>query len=75
MDTSVFFPPQSRPGERLDYGPALAVCARCPVTEPCLADAIRYDDTGHVYGVRGGKTPAQRKRLKADMRAKNGNIR
>lgn len=40
-----------------------AICGRCPVRNNCLDDAI---DTGELYyGIRGGMTPAERRRVKA----------
>lgn len=42
---------------------ATATCARCPVRDVCLTDALR-DEQGLVarrrYGIRGGLTPAER---------------
>ena len=45
---------------------ALAVCARCPVVAPCLEEALRAEELyggGSHYGVRGGKTGPERKRI------------
>ena len=36
---------------------ALAICARCPVVDECLDDALRMGD---VWGVKGGKTGPER---------------
>ncbi len=44
-----------------DYGPALRVCASCPLREPCLEEALAC---GAPWGVWGGTTPAQRRRMK-----------
>ena len=38
-----------------DYGPALAVCAACPVVEPC-----RLAGSQEPWGVWGGTTPEER---------------
>jgi len=40
-----------------DYGPALALCATCPVVEPCRAAGAP-----EALGVWGGTIPAQRRR-------------
>jgi WhiB family transcriptional regulator, redox-sensing transcriptional regulator len=42
------------------YAQARAVCARCPVTEECLAYALKAH---MVFGVFGGQTPVQRRRI------------
>lgn len=63
MDPDIFHPPDD---ERIDYAPALAVCATCPVTEQCLELGMTADDNRYRYGVFGGKTPAGRKRLRAE---------
>jgi WhiB family redox-sensing transcriptional regulator len=50
-------PPGERPGPRgRRETRALAVCASCPVVEPCR----RHADTHVVEGVWGGETPTQR---------------
>jgi WhiB family redox-sensing transcriptional regulator len=54
VDPELFFPEGGRPE------PAKRICARCPVREACLADAIATRDE---YGIRGGTTPIERRRL------------
>ncbi len=47
---------------------ALAVCATCPVRAECLADALAFERTvavQEVYGVRGGMSAMERRRLLA----------
>jgi WhiB family redox-sensing transcriptional regulator len=44
---------------------ALQVCARCPVQTDCLTDALHRRDI--AFGVLGGKTPTQRRRLLRDQ--------
>lgn len=39
---------------------AKAICADCPVREQCLDHAVR---TPEQYGIWGGKTPRERRRL------------
>ena len=53
--TAVMYP--GAPGEHrpADYAPALALCERCPVVEPCLAAGAR-----ERHGVWGGLTPRLR---------------
>jgi hypothetical protein len=46
---------------------ARSICARCPVRQPCLADALAVEagaDVRYVYGLRGGLTGAERVRLR-----------
>ena len=38
-----------------DYGPALAICATCPVVEPC-----REDGKNEPWGIWGGTVPEER---------------
>lgn len=50
-----------------DPAPILELCATCPVRHECLADALaqsREED----YGVRGGVTQGQRRRLSVGVR-------
>lgn len=47
---------------RPEYAAALAYCASCPVTEPCLLEALATPE-GRRYGVRGGTIPAERVRM------------
>lgn len=49
------------PGEHRTTAEARAVCARCPVRQPCLATALA-DPT--LHGVWGGTTGQERKRLR-----------
>lgn len=65
-DPDVFFDPEAEAqalaicnGRRL-LGQAHKTLMPCPVREACLADALRHGDQ---YGVRGGKTEAERRRL------------
>lgn len=41
---------------------ALAICAGCPVRDACLADALRTETVGSIFGIRGGLTPDQRRK-------------
>ena len=59
LDTNLFFPDSES-----DSGPALAVCAECPVRAQCLDFAIR---TRQNDGVWGGATETERKRIRRRM--------
>ena len=66
IDPEWFFPVPGGSGKR-----AKGVCARCPVTAPCLADALdRPAEADH--GVRGGLTAPQRRRLRRAPRGQGG---
>jgi hypothetical protein len=64
-DYDPFFP-ESREQE----ADALAMCSICPVRGPCLAFAV---DTGQTFGIWGGKTQREVRRLIA--RARTGRAR
>jgi WhiB family redox-sensing transcriptional regulator len=55
-ETSMKFFPQNRKEEH----EALAVCAICPVVDDCLDHAI---ETNERYGVWGGTTERQRRKI------------
>jgi WhiB family redox-sensing transcriptional regulator len=73
----VFFAPD---GDRREYlnaqaareARALAVCARCPVTEPCLAFALA---TGQQNGVWGGASQATLRALQRRRRVARARLR
>lgn len=56
LDTEIFFP-----DSEADAGPALSVCAACPVRAECLDWAIA---TRQHDGVWGGTTESERKRIR-----------
>ena len=56
LDTNIFFPDAED-----DAGPALSVCAVCPVRGECLDFAL---STRQHDGVWGGTTEAERKRIR-----------
>lgn len=60
---AVMFPTHTGPGHRVDYRPALALCATCPVAAPCRAAGADEPD-----GVWGGTTPAMRRHLDREGR-------
>ena len=55
LDPRIFFPADDD-----EAGPALAICARCPVREPCLEYALGERER---EGVWGGCTERERRRL------------
>ncbi|MFQ5947741.1 MAG: WhiB family transcriptional regulator [Acidimicrobiia bacterium] len=55
VDPGLFFP-----GQQGDSGPALAICATCPVRVQCLEWALEVREP---YGIWGGTTERQRRRL------------
>lgn len=57
MDVEVFFP---EAGRQLQVRAAKQVCARCPVTAECLADAL---ESGLSHGVWGGLSARERKKM------------
>lgn len=58
-DVELFFPETMQ-----GAGPALVLCADCPVREECVeyGDAVEAGtlDWRHLFGVLGGETPKQR---------------
>ena len=55
VDPDLFFPITEE-----EAGPALTYCRVCPIREECLAWALK---NGERYGVWGGLTEQQRRRL------------
>jgi len=62
MDSAKFFHPESERGPRKEErdDAAKAICAQCPVIDPCRAHALQVREP---YGVWGGLTEAERERL------------
>lgn len=56
VDTDIFFP-----GKGETAVAAKRICMRCEVRVECLADAL---DTGERYGVRGGKSERERRKVR-----------
>lgn len=61
VDPELFFPDKGEPARA-----ALRVCAACPVRVQCLEDALTGDQR---YGVWGGTTEIQRRRLRKQRTA------
>lgn len=62
MDSSFFFHPDGERGPRREQraARAKAICARCPVIEPCRTHALAAREP---YGVWGGLTEDERRVL------------
>ncbi len=56
LDVDLFFPDSES-----DSGPALAVCADCPVRDACLDFALR---SRQLDGIWGGHSESERRRLR-----------
>jgi WhiB family redox-sensing transcriptional regulator len=61
LDPDIFFP-----SDGLGVQRAVAICAECPVREPCLEYALR---NGIQHGVFGGLSERARARLRRTTRA------
>jgi WhiB family transcriptional regulator, redox-sensing transcriptional regulator len=57
LDPQIFYPPTD---EEDDAAPAKAVCASCPVREPCLEHALAYREK---EGIWGGASERERRRI------------
>lgn len=64
-DGETFYPVGYGPAAAPDIARAKAICARCPVSEECLKEAL---DTGDRFGIWGGKTPDERLLLRCRAR-------
>ena len=60
-DTEIFYPVTAD-----EEAEALSICATCPVRAQCLDYAIRNRE---AYGVWGGMTPEQRRRIRRERAA------
>lgn len=62
--SELFFPP--KPLIAANYRIAKAICETCEVREQCLALVIRLDAMDDRWGMFGGMTPSERRRLRSD---------
>lgn len=62
VNADLFYPERGEP-----TGPAKAVCAQCPVKDECLETALR---DGERFGVWGGKSERERRRIRRERRLK-----
>jgi WhiB family transcriptional regulator, redox-sensing transcriptional regulator len=60
-DTDIFFPANAD-----EEAEALSICATCPVRAQCLEYAVRNKE---IYGIWGGTTPDQRRRIRRERAA------
>jgi len=60
-DTEIFYPANAE-----EEAEALSICATCPVRAQCLEYAIHNRET---YGIWGGATPEQRRRMRRERAA------
>ena len=60
------------PGRGDDCGPAKAICAQCPVRLECLEHALIE---GERFGVWGGLSERERRRIRVARRAKATGVR
>lgn len=58
-DVSIFFE-LARPGHK---EMALALCGECPVRADCLAASMREEAGSQKFGIRGGLTADERRKL------------
>lgn len=65
VDTELFFPVSRRGRAAAEARQARAICARCPVREPCLSYALA---TRQAYGIWGGYDDEERRRLHRQRR-------
>lgn len=71
-DPELFFPPrQGRKRARDTAAPALKFCARCPVQDSCLFEALRFGDSG----VWGGTIEAERRAMGIEIDVQLGTRR
>lgn len=56
MDTELFFTDESVKQMK-------AVCVECPVRKECFTEAMREEVGACRFGIRGGYTPDERRRL------------
>ena len=61
VDPDEMFPDNSEAG--IEH--ARQICAPCPVSRQCLADALRTGDNQH--GIRGGLKPVERRLLAKEL--------
>jgi hypothetical protein len=68
-DAELFFPTaEAGPARAAQVAAAKAICARCPVIAECLAEAL----VRIPYGICGGLTESERRRLRARDHAPSG---
>lgn len=64
QDPELFFPVGTTERALVQLRKAKAVCAACPVQEPCLTWALRSEPIGQEAGVCAGLSEGERRALK-----------
>jgi len=64
-DPDLFFPISSTGRALGQIAKAKAICAACPVRQPCLDFALEHD---LAHGIWGGTTPAERQEQRRERR-------
>jgi WhiB family redox-sensing transcriptional regulator len=62
----LFFPP--KPRTTANYKAAKKICEKCPVQEQCLNLVLPLETVDDRFGLFGGMTPSERRRLRFKMR-------
>ena len=67
MDSTIFYPENYRRGDRIIYDlkieEAKSICNICPVREECLEFALQRHTRQDSYGIWGGYTLTERRRI------------
>src|SRR5215475_12640165 len=58
-----WFPEKTEPGETLSATYAKRICRTCPVQLACLDYALRHESGVYRWGIYGGLSPEQRRKL------------
>lgn len=61
VDPELMFPTKGQSAK-----PAKRICGRCRVRRACLTSALEFSDADDRFGIFGGTTPAERKRLRRE---------
>lgn len=64
-----WFPEKAGPGDIVSTTFAKAICRRCPVRNPCLQYALRHESGVYRWGVYGGLSPEERRKLAGRLKA------
>lgn len=60
LESDLFFPPSDGHQSRTQIAAARAYCRHCPVVQPCFEYAMEHN----LYGIWGGSTDRDRRRIK-----------
>jgi WhiB family redox-sensing transcriptional regulator len=59
----LFFPPDTEKVTQAWYEVPRSICGQCPIQPACLEYALKTESPRDRYGMWGGKTPRERRRL------------